>query len=80
MVGSGSTGLNGSYVLSNPLSASVNKTLTGLANYTNNATAALGVAMVAGQYKSNTAVNAFRVLASSGNIASGTVRCYGIAH
>jgi hypothetical protein len=30
-------------------------------------------------YVPTTAVNAFRVLASSGNITSGTVRCYGIA-
>lgn len=32
-----------------------------------------------GTYNSTTAVNAFRILFSSGNIASGTVRCYGIA-
>ena len=33
-----------------------------------------------GTYNSSTAVNAFQVLASTGNIASGTVRCYGLAH
>lgn len=32
----------------------------------------------AGWYASATAINAFQILASSGNIASGTVRCYGI--
>lgn len=32
-----------------------------------------------GAYVSTTAVNAFQVLMSSGNIASGTIRCYGIA-
>jgi hypothetical protein len=32
------------------------------------------------EYQSATAVNAFRIVASSGNLASGTVRCYGIAH
>ena len=32
-----------------------------------------------GQYKSATAVNAFRFLMSSGNIASGTIRVYGIS-
>ncbi len=35
----------------------------------------LGVYQTAG-----TAYNAFRILYSSGNIASGTVRCYGVAH
>jgi len=30
-------------------------------------------------YKSSTAVNAFRFRFSSGNVASGTVRCYGLA-
>jgi hypothetical protein len=32
-----------------------------------------------GAYLSATAVNAFRVLTTSGNIASGTIRVYGIA-
>lgn len=31
-----------------------------------------------GVYQSTTAVNAFRFLFSSGNIASGTIRCYGV--
>jgi len=33
----------------------------------------------AGAYTANTAVNAFRFIASSGNLASGTVRCYGVS-
>jgi hypothetical protein len=32
-----------------------------------------------GVYTQTTAVNAFRVIEASGNIASGTVRCYGLA-
>lgn len=35
--------------------------------------------ILTGSYKSLTPVNAFRILASSGNLASGTVRCYGVA-
>ena len=35
---------------------------------------------VGGQYTPTTAVNAFRVTFSTGNIASGTVRLYGLAH
>jgi hypothetical protein len=34
--------------------------------------------MVNGAYESLVAVNAFRILASSGNLASGIVRVYGI--
>jgi hypothetical protein len=33
-----------------------------------------------GNYHVSTGVNAFRVLFSSGNIASGIVRVYGVAH
>lgn len=36
--------------------------------------------IVGGEYKSNTAVTAFRVHASTGNFTAGTARCYGIAH
>jgi hypothetical protein len=35
---------------------------------------------IGGQYTPTTAVNAFRVVFSTGNIASGTVRLYGLAH
>jgi hypothetical protein len=34
----------------------------------------------AGTYLSTTAVNAFHILASSGNLTSGTVRVYGLSH
>jgi hypothetical protein len=33
-----------------------------------------------GVYKNTAAVNAFRIIMTSGNIAAGTVRCYGVAH
>lgn len=35
--------------------------------------------VVGGAYKVTTAVNAFRFLAGSGNITSGTIRCYGLS-
>jgi hypothetical protein len=35
--------------------------------------------IIAGRYEVTTAVNAMRVLFSTGNITSGTVRIYGIA-
>jgi hypothetical protein len=35
--------------------------------------------MTSGLYEVTTAVNAFRILASSGNLTSGTIRCYGVA-
>ncbi len=37
-------------------------------------------AMTGGWYQITAAVNAFQILASSGNLASGTVRIYGISH
>jgi hypothetical protein len=37
-------------------------------------------AMIGGQWVTGFAMNAFQVLASSGNLTSGTVRCYGLAH
>jgi len=36
--------------------------------------------MMGGTYVLITAVNAFEITASSGNLTSGTVRCYGFAH
>ena len=36
-------------------------------------------AMIGGQWVIGSAMNAFQVLASSGNLTSGTVRCYGLA-
>jgi hypothetical protein len=38
------------------------------------------VGMLAGTYVNATAVNAFQLLASSGNLTSGVVRCYGVSH
>jgi hypothetical protein len=36
------------------------------------------VSMIAGSYKVTTAVNAFRIIATTGNLTSGTVTCYGL--
>jgi len=63
-----------------PLSASNYKfvTGTGVGHYSGNSFRY--VFTVGGVYRNTTAVNAFRLIMSSGNIASGTVRVYGVAH
>ncbi len=77
---SATRGICGTYRLFSPLSTSVHKVLNGgpitlLAT----SSAVMNGAQLASIYRSTTAVNAFRILFSSGNIASGIVRVYGIA-
>lgn len=68
-----------SFRLFNPGSASLYKNVTGLSiSFSSGTSTATGVTFV-GVYKSTSAVNAFRLLFSSGNIASGIIRVYGIA-
>lgn len=50
----------------------------GIAHFSGNS--ARFVFTFGGVYKSATAVNAFRLIMSSGNITSGIVRCYGVSH
>jgi hypothetical protein len=73
-----SYGLVGSYKVYSPLSASLYKRVIGQVSMQTNGNSLMSAVYV-GSYESATAVNAFRVLMSSGNIASGTVRCYGVA-
>jgi hypothetical protein len=70
--------LAGRLNLFDPLSASNYKLMTaeGVGVYTN---ATRYLFSIGGVYRSTTAVNAIRFLMSSGNIAAGTIRCYGIA-
>lgn len=70
-------GASGSFMLNDPLNAATFKSVFGQMADVN-----AGVWLTqqgAGEYKSNTAANAFQFLMSSGNISSGTVRCYGLA-
>lgn len=80
-VDSGSNwGINGTLYFKNPASTTAYKGLLGHVHYmTNEATPTLANYWPSGLYVSTTAVNAFRFLFSSGNIASGTIRVYGLA-
>jgi hypothetical protein len=71
-------GVNGRIFLYSP-AASAYKTLEGDTAwyYLDGSTRVRSV--VSGSYLSTTAVNAFQVVMDSGNIASGIVRCYGVA-
>jgi hypothetical protein len=71
-------GVIGHYTLANPASTASYKGLTGQSFMLQN-DANFYVMNGGGLYLSTTAVNAFQILASSGNLASGTVRVYGIA-
>lgn len=70
-------GISGRLSLISPGSA-IYKPVTGLISYFDSSSRTSGENIV-GFYKSATAINAFRFLMSSGNIASGTIRVYGIA-
>jgi hypothetical protein len=67
---------NGSFRLFNPGSTSLYKRIIGDFTFLNTAINSIRV-MLTGLYSSTTAVNAFQIFASSGNI-TGTVRVYGI--
>ena len=72
-----SWGLNGSLKLYNPGGSAFKRTVAEFGYY-QAAGNPEGIS-TRGAYESATAVNAFRFLMSSGNIASGTIRVYGIA-
>jgi hypothetical protein len=71
-------GLSGSVYLKNPLSSASYKVIHGQSAHNNQFDASWNSVSLSAQYVSTTAVNAFRILFSSGNITSGTVRVYGI--
>lgn len=70
-------GLSGNIKLFNPLSASSYKLVSGQL-VTLNQSGSRACIIANGAYESTTAVNAFQFIMSSGNIASGTIRVYGI--
>jgi len=78
-ISNGSTGgVNGSLTLYDPQSASAHKQVTGTISI-REATPLWIANQDMGIYQSTTAVTAVRFYFSSGNIASGTIRIYGVA-
>ncbi len=73
-----SYGVSGTWHLSNPGGA-IFKKIYGDSTYFEQAGTLTSQEIINGVYKITTAVDGFRFLFSAGNIASGTVRCYGIA-
>jgi hypothetical protein len=71
-------GANGTLEIFNPLSATQHKQLTGHVCWWNNDNQFYNN-VLAFRFATITAINAFRLLYSSGNVASGTVRLYGIS-
>lgn len=72
-------GISGTLRLFSPASTSLHKAVQGTAMQLNSDGTSVENLQVAGFYRSTTAVNAFQFLMSSGNIASGIIRVYGIA-
>ena len=70
-------GVCGHLRLFDPASASRYKTVEGMTRYLDVEPFRLAQ-IVSGSYESTTAVNALQFLFSSGNIASGTIRIYGL--
>ena len=70
--------LNGTVKLYNPGSSSLYKEVNGNVSYYVS-TATYNGFVLRGAYLSTTAVNAFQFYCSSGNIASGSIRVYGVA-
>lgn len=71
-------GISGTYHIYNP-AGSANKQFFGSGGYFLTIDSAWFIHNAIGFYQQSTAVNAFRMIASSGNLASGTVRCYGLS-
>lgn len=73
-------GLSGRFALYDPLSTTMNKRMTGeLFTYFNSGSLVRFQSVNSGLWEGTTAVNAVRFVFSSGNIAKGTVRLYGLA-
>jgi len=70
-------GVDGNITLRNPGGSIYKQVLGSLRGFVNGDIRS--AVIVSGAYEAATAVNAFRFLFSSGNIASGTIRCYGLA-
>src|SRR3569833_2982410 len=72
------TGLMGVVRLSNLNSTSRQKPYSGMTNMWHSGTSTMVADFQLGAFTTTSAINAIRVLASSGYISSGTVRCYGV--
>ena len=72
-------GVSGQLQIFNPLSGTAWTRINGQNGYFDTTSRDLGETFT-GSYAQTTPVNAFRILATSGNLASGTVRCYGLSH
>lgn len=72
-------GLNATLRIFNPLGGAMHTRFLGSSGADDGSGFPDVACLFSGGYKSTTAVNAFQVLASSGNLASGIIRCYGVA-
>lgn len=71
-------GLSGSFTLYNPGGGAASSRIVGQTGYNNGGSPQQIMGTFSGVYSPTTAVANFQLLMSSGNIASGTARCYGL--
>jgi hypothetical protein len=76
----GQGGVMGDFKIYNPLSGTAFTRMKGIIDYEATSLSSDLGNIIVGSYLQTTAVNAFRIRATSGNLASGTVRVYGITH
>ncbi len=79
LLSTASPAMNGHLRLFNPGGSQTHKQFIGLLNCCYSGDSGYRLSQTTGQYNNTSAVNALRFLFSSGNIASGTIRIYGIA-
>lgn len=72
-------GVSGTARLFDPASTSSRKRMNGMFGYVTGTGTVMNATQAAYHYASTTAVNAFRAAFTAGNIASGTIRIYGVA-
>ena len=76
----GNVPFSGKFRLYDPLSTAYHKQVRGQAYYISSVTTGIiALAELGGSYRNTAAVDGFQLLMSSGNIASGVARLYGVA-
>ncbi len=78
LINTSTAGVSGSFRVYNTSSTSAWKMLTGISNFIDSGSVPLA-SVWGGNYQSTTAVNAFKLISETGNIATGSASCYGIS-
>lgn len=72
-------GISGGFTLYNPAGGTTSPRIVGEIGFNDGGSPAQILGTFSGVYSPTTAINAFQIIMSTGNVASGTARCYGIS-